>query len=211
MQTQQIRNQIASAISHEQKTGTLASLLRQLAQQRGVQPASSDIHNAVAFIGQYIEHAPALLEALHEAAQKEGVGASVSQILSTAEQYFLTPVDFIPDHLGLVGLMDDAYLAHMLVQRVSEQHQRDTGAPLLALPMDLAQVNLFIRGLIGEPMATQLDGAVQVTLSMPAIQQAMARLNSFSSPFTMGRDPVWGSASMDEVVTARLGSMGVVF
>lgn len=211
MQTQKIRKQIAAALAHEEKTGTVAALLRQLAQQHGANPNASEIQGVVAFIGQYVEHAPALLEALHQAAKKEGVEASVTQILSSAEQYFLTPVDFIPDHLGLVGLMDDAYLAHMLVQRVSEQHERDTGAPLLTLPVDLSRVNLVIRNLIGEPMATQLDGAVQMALGMPAIQQAMAQLSSFASPFTMGRDPVWGGASMDEVVTARLGSMGVVF
>jgi uncharacterized membrane protein YkvA (DUF1232 family) len=210
MQTTVIRQQIANAVSHEQQTGSLAALLRQFAQMHGLRPTAEEVGGTVSFIREYIEHAPAFLEAVAAAAVKAGASRDVSPILEAAEQYFLAPLDLIPDHLGLVGLMDDAYLAHKLIQGVADNYRNQTGNVLLPLPLDLTKTNQAMRNLIGEPLASQLDAAVAATFGSPQIQQVLNQFSMLSDSFSMSRDPVWGNASIDEIVDVRLGAMGVV-
>jgi len=210
MQTQTIRRMITDAVNHEANTGTLSGLVAQFAQSQGLQPSAADIAGVVKLIQEYVEHAPAFLEAAATAAEQAGITGQVMPILEVAEQYFLSPVDVIPDHLGLVGLMDDAYLVHCLIQGISELYQQQTGNPLL--PIDTTALNRFMRGLIGEPGASVLDTAVAGTLGMPNIQQALQQLvTNYGPTMSMeGPDPIWGNASIDEIVDARLGAMGVV-
>jgi uncharacterized membrane protein YkvA (DUF1232 family) len=210
MQTQAIRQQIAGAVSHEQQTGTLAALVQQFAQSHGVNPTPAAVGGTVTFIREYIEHAPALLEAVAAAAEEAGVSRDVFPILQAAEQYFLAPFDFIPDHLGLLGLMDDAYLTHKLIQGVADNYRNQTGKVLLPLPMDLTKVNMAFRNLIGEPLATQLDGAVAATFASPLIQQALSQVSMLGPSLGMSQDPIWGNASIDEIVDVRMGAMGIV-
>lgn len=210
MHTQEIRQQVSAAVVHEQQTGTLAALLLQGARMRGAQPTPGAIGGGVSFIKEYIEHAPALLEALAAAGGKAGIGKVVSPIVDAAEQYFLAPFDFMPDQWGLVGLMDDAYLAHSLVQAVSERYRRQTGTPLLPPSMDLTKANQVIRSLIGEPLASQIDAAMVGILAMPYLNQALVQMPVLQVPFQMQTDPVWGNMSINEIVDHRMGMLGVL-
>jgi len=209
MQTQQIRRMIREAVAIEKDNGILTNALQVFAMSRGIQPSSEQLENTRKFIEEYVEHAPALLDAIDSAARQAGIIDQVKSILEAAEGYFFAPVDIIPDHLGLVGLMDDAYLIHCLIQALSNSYRDRSGNTLLQL--DMTQANQFIRSLIGEPQASMLDAGVANVLNAPAIQQSLQSLLSSDSGFNMAdTDPMWGNASMDEIVTARLGAMGVV-
>jgi len=155
-------------------------------------------------VREYVEHAPALLEALETAARQAGVTQEVAPVLEAAENYFHQPMDFIPDQLGLTGLTDDAYVAHVLVQKVAEQYHQRTGRRLLPLPMDLAQANAMMRRLIGEPIASQLDNAVNQTFGAPMLQQVLQRLMQWNATLPVGRDPIWGNASINDVVNTKM-------
>jgi uncharacterized membrane protein YkvA (DUF1232 family) len=209
MQTAKIDRQIEEAVRHERSTGTLAGLIRQYAQLHGVQPSAADVAGTVAFVEEYVRHAPAVLQALAAAAQQAGVHAEIAPVLTAAEEYFHAPLDVIPDHMGLLGLMDDAYLAHCLVQGASQRYGQRTGTPLVPLPSDMSQANHVIRGLIGEPLASQLDMGVAATLGMPAIQQALAQFPVLSDPLPMGPDPIWGNMSISERVDHPMGMLGI--
>jgi hypothetical protein len=74
--------------------------------------------------------------------------------------YFVTPDDIIPDELGLLGLIDDAYLTHCLIQSVSDQYQAQTGFVLM--PSDMTKASQIIRSLIGEPQASLLVSSMIV-------------------------------------------------
>ena len=210
MQTQTIRRMITDAVNHEASTGTLSGLVTQFAQAKGLQPSAADIVGVVKLIQEYVEHAPAFLEAAATAAEQAGITGQVMPLLEVAEQYFLSPLDIIPDHMGLAGLMDDAYLVHMLIQGISQQYQQQTGNPLLEI--DTTAANAAIRVLIGEPHASALDAAIGSTLGMPNIQAAIQQLTANFGPTLdlAGGDPIWGNASIDEIVDARLGAMGVI-
>jgi uncharacterized membrane protein YkvA (DUF1232 family) len=210
MQIQHIRKQIREAVAHEARTGSMAQLYCRACQVSGHVPTQADVEGAVTFVRQYVEHAPALLEALETAASKAGVIHQVRPILEAAENYFLQPMDFIPDQLGLAGLTDDAYVVHVLVQKVADQYHQQTGRRLLPLQMDFSQANAMMRTLIGEPVATQLDMAVAQTFVAPQLQDVIRQLSQWNAALPMGPDPIWGNASIDEIVNTRLGAMGVI-
>ena len=209
MQTNTIRGMIKKGIAIERQTGNLRSALEGLAQIRGVYLSADQVNSTIQFIQQYVEHAPALMDEIASAAREAGIYNQIEHILDAAVQYFLAPEDLIPDHLGLLGLVDDAYLAHRLVQTLSDNYQEQTGYSLV--PSDLTKTNMFIRSIIGEPQASMLDQAVLTTINAPSIQQSMMNLFQAGSMIDLqGPDPIWGNATMDEIVTARLGAMGVV-
>jgi uncharacterized membrane protein YkvA (DUF1232 family) len=212
MSTAQISKIIAAAIEHESRTAAFANLLHQLSvQQTGKCGDEAAVAATVEVLTAYIHHVPAVLESASKAANEAGVQSDVQPMLDAVALYFVSPLDLIPDHHGLAGLLDDAYLAHSVLQGLSEKYQAQSG--MAFLPIDMSQVNAVVRLVIGEPVASQLDMAVAATLNLQAIQNALTGLMAFGR-FGGGsfirNDPIWGNASVNEIVSARLGALGIV-
>lgn len=207
MDTQRIRKQIRRAVVRELQTGTLVQVLRLAARSHGRNPTHPEIVDAAVFVLHYVVHAPAILEALEHAARAARVFHRVKSVLEAAEDYFFEPLDFIPDPLGLVALMDDAYLAHVLVQRVTDRHEQLTGYRLLPLPKGMAYANAVIRIVIGEPIASQLDEAIEQTLWLRDVQEAVHRLTRWTIALPQTPDPIWGNASVKEIVDTRMAAV----
>lgn len=110
------------------------------------------------FVSAYIEQVPELLQAAHQVAQEAGIEAQIKPVLKIAEQFFLQSPALMAGHEGLEGLLDEAYLAHRLVEEVNDRYITHLGAPLI--PLDTTVANLIAHQLIGEPFANQLDEAV---------------------------------------------------
>jgi uncharacterized membrane protein YkvA (DUF1232 family) len=199
--------QIEAAIAQEQKGHQLRAILAQVARNNGRQPTDKELDEAVTFVIDYVKHVPLILLAMIGAAEKLGAQSQIVPLLEASEEYWLTGVDLIPDHLGLVGLMDDAYYVLCIIQAIAERHRQANGQPLMNL--QLTPFNQIMRGLIGEPHATILDTAVATVLAAPALNAILNRLQ-FMGGSLVDRDPIWGNASVDEIVNARLGAMGVV-
>jgi uncharacterized membrane protein YkvA (DUF1232 family) len=209
MNLKMIRGMISQAKNHENQTRTLANCVIAYANMMGHNLSTQQVNNTVSFIREYIEHVPVLLEEVELAAKKAGVMNQIRPILQAAEGYFLQPFDLIPDSLGLIGLMDDAYLVHTLMQSLSDHYKQKTGVPLLAT--DLTQANLLIRVLLGEPTASTLDFSVMNLIQGPNLQSVIQQLISLAGSAPMNvPDPMWGNASIDEIVDARLGALGVI-
>lgn len=180
-----------------------------LAHVNGRHVTELDVQKVVNFVSEYIEHAPALMNLIEEAAVTSGTQHNVQPILDTIEDYFLAADDTIPDRLGLVGLLDDAYLTHSLMQAMSDRYKSQSGKSLL--PFETHEDNAFVKRLIGTPFVSILDDYVSATLGGPGMQQnikqmlmALGQLNLSSVP-----DPIWGNARVSEIVDSRLGAMGV--
>ncbi len=209
MQSERIRALIEEAKIIERQTGMLGQAVINLANANGRSVTELEVQKVIDFISEYIEHAPALMKLIEEAAANSGAQHEVQPILDATENYFLAPDDIIPDHLGLVGLVDDAYLTHSLMQAISDRYKSQSGKSLL--PLETHENNAFVRRLIGEPFASILDDHVSATLGGPSVQQnikqmltALGQMNLSSVP-----DPVWGNARPSEIADARLGAMGV--
>ncbi|MEE9253628.1 MAG: hypothetical protein V3U43_01715, partial [Pseudomonadales bacterium] len=167
-----------------------------------------EVQGAVSFVREYVEHVPYYMEQGANAAAQLGLGAEMSQMLGELEAYWFEANDVIPDHLGLMGLMDDAYATLFLLQSLSDYCQATHGQPLLQ--QNFTHVNQIIRVWIGEPGATQLDQGVGVWVANAMMQRVIGQVVGEGFAFGAGPDPMWGNASIDEIVDARLGAMGVV-
>lgn len=207
-----VRQQIEAAIDDERRLGRFATLARRVAAVRGASPTDAQIGEAVGFVEGYVRHVPFYMEQGFEAATRAGIGGEMRAALEVALQYWQEPNDVIPDHLGLLGILDDAYVSLCLVQALSTDLSRRTGSPLLA--QDLTPANQGVRVLIGEPAASLLDQIIANSLGRPgyagALEQLLAHAAAFGGSPMVVNDPIWGTASVDDIVNARLGAMGVV-
>jgi uncharacterized membrane protein YkvA (DUF1232 family) len=198
MVTQLIRQQIEAAAAHEEASGQLAAHLTNVFSSQGDSVSPDTIRQAVEMVRTYIDHVPQLLEEFTVTLSSIGALPAVSPLLEGAAGYFLNPDDLIPDHLGMLGLLDDAYLAHRLFESLSEQYRALTGHPLISV--DLAAANRVVRALIGPDLAARLDMEVSQAIQQLTYQTAMANLSQtrYSAP-APNRDRSWGNAFEDRV------------
>jgi uncharacterized membrane protein YkvA (DUF1232 family) len=110
------------------------------------------------FVERYILHVPDFIDAIQEIILEAKIEQEVKPIITVAANYFLSPPDLIDDHRHLIALLDEAYLAHRLLEEVNDRFMAKTGVPLT--PMDNTTANLIVHELIGEPFANLLDQAV---------------------------------------------------
>jgi hypothetical protein len=208
MRTTEIRNMIQKAVSDEERTGQLANALSQLARQGGVNADKQEIESAVSFVREYIEHVPQYLEQGTVVAMQLGLDAEMRQVSRDLENYWFEANDIIPDHLGLMGLMDDAYATLVLLQSLSDYCQAAFGRPLLQ--QNYTQPNQGMRRLIGEPAASMLEQHVGIILGNAMMQRMMGQLVNHGFPgFGASPDPIWGNASVEEIANVRLGALGI--
>src|SRR5690606_34551453 len=123
----EIRDLIADARSHDQESIQLLSLL-----DRRV----SHLHDAIKlpgdqaamllgdFIACYIEQVPNFIEAITDISQEAGIYDGVQPILNIACDYFLSPPDIVHGHNHLETLLDEAYLAHRLLEEMRSEERR---------------------------------------------------------------------------------------
>jgi hypothetical protein len=181
MNTAALRQLIDRAHQHEAASGKLAKQLD--AQLERLHPAIrlpvEDAQGVLArFVAAYIAQVPDLLDAAYAVAADVGIKAQIRPVLKIAEDYFLQPPTLVNGHDGLDGLLDEAYLAHRLVEEMNDLYIGQFGQPLI--PMDTTVANLIAHQLIGEDFANQLDDAVHQTVDNllnpsrfdPAILQA---------------------------------------
>lgn len=208
MRTAEIRKQIKAAVEDERRTHRLRGILVQVANAHGKRPTHQDLDGVLAFVKDYIEHVPATLEAIAAAAPKIGGQAQLQHMLSSAEEYWFAALDIIPDHVGLTGLLDDAYYVLSLMHGISEGYRERTGTSLLS--PNILPANVMMRAIIGEPHASLLDAAIASARQGPALQNLINQVvRGFGQPMNVP-DPIWGNASIDEIVNARMGAMGIV-
>jgi uncharacterized membrane protein YkvA (DUF1232 family) len=113
-----------------------------------------------------IESVPIFLARAAQEARHRQMVKTVQPVLNHAEQYFVRPVDLIPEMTqGLAGLLDDTYLVLRILQNL------DRG-PEPFLDWDLDFPVAFLRGLLGGEIGGKLD-----SLSVAALQEVSQQLN----------------------------------
>lgn len=179
---------IQRAQQHEASTGQLAEQMRNHLDQLhpSIRLPNSDTDGVLLrFVSAYIEQVPELLQAAQQVAREAGIEDQIKPVLKVAEQFFLQPPALMAGHDGLEGLLDEAYLAHRLVEEVNDRYITHLGAPLI--PLDTTVANLIAHQLIGEPFANQLDEAVhhavdgmldEASFTQDSVQAYRERLHS---------------------------------
>ncbi|GLZ86249.1 hypothetical protein Pres01_23000 [Metapseudomonas resinovorans] len=161
MNTAALREVIHRALENEAASTQLSQILE--TQIASLHPAirlpEEDAQGVLArFIAAYVEQVPDVLDAAATVAREAGIESRIKPVLKVAEQFFLQPPALMAGHNGLEGLLDEAYLAHRLVEEVNDRYIVHFGQPLI--PLDTTVANLIAHQLIGEPFANQLDEAV---------------------------------------------------
>lgn len=208
MKTRKIAKMIKDAVADEEHSGRLSKFIEETTRQRGAKPTEEDVQGVVNFVREYAEHVPLFLEQAFSAGQQMGLAAEMGQMLQELERYWFEANDLLPDHLGLLGITDDAYATLLLLQSLSDYCQSTFGRSLLQ--QNLTACNQSIRGLIGDPVVSILDQRVSITMANAMMHRILGQIANAGFSFRSSPDPIWGNASIDEIVNVRLGAMGVV-
>ncbi len=128
-------------------------------------PQENTSRSLLDFVTRYIEHVPDVIDALRGMTQASGTYSFAREFLDVAESYFSSPPDFISQkHSGMQALIDQAYLAHRLIEEVNDRMMIVWGMPLA--PMDMTISNLIIHDILGEDLANELDTAVAYSVEV---------------------------------------------
>jgi hypothetical protein len=154
----------------------LHDLLAVVAERQGISAQETDLDNGARFVLGYVKQVPYMMKVAWTAACNVGLEGEMEQILDMAQSYWLEGDDVIPDDLGVIGLLDDAYCSLSSLQAVSDHFQLQAGKYLF--PDNLSSANRAMRKIIGEPYATDLDRIVITTMQQTGLIEAM---KSFAS------------------------------
>ncbi len=193
MPTNAIRDTIALAKLHEQQHGHMANLLDK--------HVKNDIHftiqlpeqdataSLVDFIIAYIEHVPSFIDAARAITSEANIQEYTEPFLKLAEDYFLKPPEIVAGHVGLDELMDEAYLAHRLIEEVNDRFMIRTSIPLV--PMDMTMSNLIVHSIIGEPFSNELDEAVHYTVERTMLKEHVYETPEFQAYVAKHKNNDW--------------------
>jgi len=174
----QIRETIKCAEAQPNYVESLRALLAEQIPQlhQSIQLPRDNPEDALLdFVIRYIEHVPNVIDAVRELTQQAGIYDQVSKFLEMAEGFFTQPPKLITEREGLDALMDEAYLAHRLLEEINDRVLIRCGFPLT--PMDMTRANIIVHQLIGEPFANRLDFMV-----LYAIEQYMDKSEPLDNP-----------------------------
>lgn len=193
MSTDAIRDAIALARLNEEQHGDMAMLLERHVKNHihfTIQlPESEATANLVDFIIAYIEHVPDFIDAARAITREANIQEYTEPFLKLAEDYFLKPPEIISGHIGLDELMDEAYLAHRLIEEVNDRFMSHTSIPLV--PMDMTMSNLIVHSIIGEPFANELDEAVHYTVERTMLKEHVYEKPEFKAYVAQHKNNDW--------------------
>jgi hypothetical protein len=172
--TSRIESMIQDATADDAAAQELNELLAVLAERRGVEAASDGLEKAAKFVLAYVRQVPYMMKVAFTAAGNVGLEREMGRILEMVVSYWDEGEDVIPDELGIIGLLDDAYCSLTSLQNVSDHYRLQTGKHLF--PDDLTQANRAMRRIIGEPYATELDTIVLRTTKEAGLMESVKRL-----------------------------------
>lgn len=164
MALNKIRETIAESLRHEEETGALRLALRerlpQLRQQLDL-PGEGAEDALMVFISSYVRSVPGCLRLVTAVSKRQGFFEYAAPFLHMAEDYFLCPPDALTGDVGLQALLDEAFLAHRLLEEINDHHVRHLQRSLL--PVDMTEANTIVHHLLGDEFASRLEQLVQFT------------------------------------------------
>jgi len=208
METSRIETLIAEHCNDDQAEGDLVELLSVVADRNGADPSDSELVKGAKFVLGYIRQVPYMLKVASTAAANVGLESAMEHILEMVRSYWAQDLDVIPDHLGVIGLLDDAYCSLTSLQAVSDHYQLQTGKYLF--PDDLTAANRMMRQIIGEPYITDLDRFVTNAISEAGVMQAMKALASpGKQQHFASQANIWNHGPVGEIARDHLAELGL--
>jgi uncharacterized membrane protein YkvA (DUF1232 family) len=209
LNTRAIESMITELCAGASTDPELHDLLAAVAEQRGVAAAADDVARGARFVVAYIEQVPYMMKVALTAAATVGLEPEMRRILEMVESYWAEGDDIIPDGLGVIGLLDDAYCSLTSLQAVSDHYQLQTGKHLF--PNDLSEANRAMRHIIGEPYASELDRMVIRTMKTTGLIDAVKSLASEEKRFNFAANStIWSHGPAGRVDIDDLVKLGIL-
>ncbi len=174
MNNQHIEAIIAKLQQDDDSLDDICELLATIAEREQRTPSNEQLQWAATLVAEYIVQVPYVLRVATVAAAHAGLCEPMEKILVSLRQYWEHDEDLIPDNMGLLGLLDDAYCSRSAMQAISDQYRMLSGKHLF--PFDLYAANQAVRKILGEPYAADLDRYVIETLNAAGIMPALHNL-----------------------------------
>jgi uncharacterized membrane protein YkvA (DUF1232 family) len=207
--TTAIESIIAELCSVNGAEPELHDLLAVVAERGGTVAAQKDLERGVRFVRAYIGLVPYMMKIAWTAAHNVGLQDPMSRILQMVESYWIEGNDVIPDELGIIGLLDDAYCSMTSLQSVSDHYRLQTGKHLF--PNDLGAANKAMRRIIGEPYASELDRIVIGTMAKTGLVDAVTALASEEKRLNFtANSTIWSHGPAGEIDLADLEKLGLL-
>jgi uncharacterized membrane protein YkvA (DUF1232 family) len=186
----------------------LRDVLAVVAERRGAEPGSEDLERGVQFVIAYIEQVPYMMKVAWTAACNVGLETEMRRILEMVDSYWREGDDIIPDELGVVGLLDDAYCSMTSLQAVSDHYRLQTGKFLF--PDDLSEANRAMRQIIGEPYASELDRIVVRTMRETGLVDTVTSMASEEKRLNLAANStIWNHGPAGQIDITSLIPLGV--
>jgi len=209
METAQIQEIITSQFADPHSVADLHKLLRVVAEREGAHPAAADLARGSSFIYNYIEQVPYLLTVAWTSARNVGLETEIKNVLEMVESYWIEDDDVIPDSLGIIGLLDDAYCSLSSMQTLSDLYRMQSGKHLF--PDDLTAANKIIRKIMGEPYATELDDIVAKAVTDARVKEAVRLLASPEKLHLLdSQATIWNHGPVAESPVSQLSGLGLI-
>jgi len=162
--TGHVLTDIQAVIESARSRGGMEGLERYI-RKRLPEAEEAEVKEAAEVAVEIIESIPIFLARARQEAAQRGL-RSVGPLLDHAEQYFLQPIDLIPEMTqGLAGLLDDSYLLIRILENLDKGPER-------FLDWDLKHPLSFLRSLIGLEVSRKLD-----LIAIDAMQQVSEHLS----------------------------------
>jgi uncharacterized membrane protein YkvA (DUF1232 family) len=205
----QVEKMIAECCADPDAEADLHELLAVVADRNGIQPDDEELKRGSQFVVGYVEQVPYMLKVARTAAGNVGLDIEMEQIMGMVLSYWLQDLDIIPDYLGLIGLLDDAYCSLTTLQAVSDHFRLQTGKYLF--PDDLTAANRVMRKIIGDPYVGELDRFVSNALNEAGVMQALTALASPDKRrFLAEQANIWNHGPAGSIPVDRLAGLGLL-
>ena len=187
----------------------LHDLLAAVADRQGHCAPEPAVIRGAEFVYAYVEQVPYIIKVAHTAASAVGLAAQMERILAVVKSYWEQNDDIIPDHLGIIGLLDDAYCSLTALQAMSDHFQLQTGKYLF--PDNLTDANKAVRRIIGEPYATDLDRLVIRTMHDAQLLESLIGLANDDKQLDIANErTIWNHGSASRMKTDGLEGLGLL-
>lgn len=208
MDTTSIERLIREICGDSHAAQDLNDLLAVIAVRNGIDPDDKELDRGTRFVIGYVEQVPYMLKVAMTAAANVGLVDTMTRIVATVLSYWEQDEDVIPDHLGIIGLLDDAYCSLVTLQAVSDHYQLQTGKHLF--PDDLTTANKVMRKIIGDPYVGELDQFVSSTVKDAGVMQAVKALASADKRRSVeARANIWNHGPAGEMPVDQLKGLGL--
>lgn len=208
MDTKAIESMIARLCADASAEPELQDVLAVVAESRGAEPGDDDLAEGVRFVIAYIEQVPYMMKVAWTAACNVGLEPEMRRILEMVDSYWREGDDIIPDALGVIGLLDDAYCSMTSLQAVSDHYRLQTGKHLF--PDDLSEANRAMRRIIGEPYASELDRIVVRTLQETGLVETVTSLAGEEKRLNLATNStIWNHGPAGRIDITSLAALGV--